>query len=267
MISKLTKNQKISFTKEFQEDCRTHTITATIRYDDQCGNGYNSFGMTGVVARGNYTDANKAHDKYWDLCGCLHDDIAEHFPELAKYIKWHFMNANGPTHYVANTLYHASDKDHWGKRAGEPYSYQESIVFGDNPINHKPSQNLVDWLFEMESFKDLATESIDHEKDFDTFGKKYSFMDFCKRWHECPFNSLDQAEQFLYALQNCQPSFVSKPTQVGKGKTPDLEAARSTANWPNATLAQLQDKQALEKRLPALIKRFQKALAELNLVY
>jgi len=104
MQSVVTKSQKISFTKQFQEYGETHTITATIRYDDQCGNGHNSFGMTGVVAKGIYKDANNAPDSKWQQCGCIHDDIARHFPDLEKYLKWHFMNSDGPTHYAAISL-------------------------------------------------------------------------------------------------------------------------------------------------------------------
>jgi len=267
METKLTKKQTIQFTKQFKENRYTHTITCTVRYDDRCGNGHNSFSITGVVVRGMYEDANKAPDSRWQQCGCIHEDIEKHFPELKKYIKWHFMNSNGPTHYIANTLYHISDRDCWGKREGEPYSYKPSIIFGDNPINHKPSQKLVDWLSEQETFENLATESIEHDKDSETFNKKYSFFGFCKEWHKCPFNSINEAENFLHALQNCDPLFVQIATQIGKGKKPELKAARSTAIWPNATLEQLQDKNALQKRLPALIKRFQKDLKELNLVY
>lgn len=269
MISKLTKSQTKQFTKKISQDGYACTITATIRYDDNCGNGHNSFAITGVVARGIYADANKAPDRKWQQCGCIHDDIKKHFPELEKFLKWHFMNSDGPWGYIANTLYHVSEKDCWGKLAGEPYQNELSIVFGDNPINHSPTQKLVNWLHDMgtNAFKYLATESIDHDKDSDTFSRKYSFRGFCKLWHECPFDSLAETEDFLHALQNCSPVFLSKPTRWGKGKPRDLPAARSSALWPNATVEQLSDKEALNKRLPALLKRFQKDLAELNLVY
>lgn len=40
--------------------------------------------------------------------GCIHDEIARYFPELAPFIKWHLTNADGlPMHYVANTVYFA----------------------------------------------------------------------------------------------------------------------------------------------------------------
>ena len=52
-------------------------------------------------------------------CGCQHDVVRQVFPELVKYLKWHLTSTDGPMHYIANTLYHASDKDCWGLRKDE----------------------------------------------------------------------------------------------------------------------------------------------------
>lgn len=80
-------------------------ITATVRYDDQCGNGHNTFSITGETTDGSG--------------GCIHDEIARCFPELAPYIKWHLCSSDGPMHYIANTVYHAGDRDYKGLRKGE----------------------------------------------------------------------------------------------------------------------------------------------------
>lgn len=38
--------------------------------------------------------------------GCLHDEIAKHFPELAKVIRWHLCTlSGGPMHYIENAVY------------------------------------------------------------------------------------------------------------------------------------------------------------------
>jgi len=88
-------------------------IVVEIRYDDRCGNGHNSFAITGEVRRlRNMTDAIIS-------CGCIHEDIKKHFPELTKYIKWHHMSSDGPMHYVANTVYHASNRDCYSLLEGE----------------------------------------------------------------------------------------------------------------------------------------------------
>lgn len=79
-------------------------LTVTIRHDDPYRNGHNSFAITGETE---------------DSFGCIHDEIAATFPELAHLIKWHLCSTDGPMHYVANTLWHVSDRDHYGLRKGE----------------------------------------------------------------------------------------------------------------------------------------------------
>jgi hypothetical protein len=101
----------------FAKDGEQYRITATIRYDDSCGNGHNSFAITAQIDI-------RGHDFWRDDCGGMcHDDIAKHFPELAPLLKWHLCSSDGPLHYVANTVYHAGDGDK-GKqrcdRAGKP---------------------------------------------------------------------------------------------------------------------------------------------------
>lgn len=112
MESKLTKNQKKAFGPRPIDGYGTDAmITATVRYDDECGNGRNSFAITAEVRRPRAIDIESG--------GCMHDEIARLFPELAKYIKWHLCDARGPMHYIANTLYFAWDRDHNGLRKDE----------------------------------------------------------------------------------------------------------------------------------------------------
>jgi hypothetical protein len=74
-------------------------ITATVRHDDRCGNGHNTFSVTAEVRIPGRRDIEAG--------GCMHKEIAKHFPELAPFIKWHLTSTDGPMHYTANTLYHA----------------------------------------------------------------------------------------------------------------------------------------------------------------
>ena len=46
----------------------------------------------------------------------------------------------------------------------------------------------------------------------------------------------------------------------GEPKTPDIEAARRTAIWPDATLEQLQSEKALTARLDSLLTEFREAV-------
>ena len=36
----------------------------------------------------------------------MHKEIVKAFPELAPFVKWHLMMADGPMYYTENTLYH-----------------------------------------------------------------------------------------------------------------------------------------------------------------
>lgn len=107
-VSVLTKSQVKTFTKENVtiDGVNYRKVAAKVRYDDQCSNGHNSFAITGSA----WEPRNfKANDP--DTCGCIHEIIAEAFPELAPFIKWHLVSSDGPMHYIANTTYHALQHD------------------------------------------------------------------------------------------------------------------------------------------------------------
>lgn len=87
------------------------SISVKLRFDDSCRNGHESFAITAEVRR--------LGQRGIEAGGCLHDDIAKVFPELAPLIKWHLTSTDGPIHYVANTCYNAGDRDYHGLRRGE----------------------------------------------------------------------------------------------------------------------------------------------------
>ena len=220
--SKLTKKQTKTMSKTYREDGNNYKIKVELRYDDQCGNGHNTFAIT--------ADIRENSREY--MCGCCHDEIAEHFPELEKYIKWHGTTSEGPLHYISNTLYHAGDKDCNGLKKGEFRSFTYKVM-----ANGKE-------LFQSRVF--------------------YSFRNWIHR-----DEAKAEAEEFL---ANIKPSLNPHIVQVGygepsEGQIPNLGYARSTAIWPDATLEQLNDKQALEDRLPELMIDFQQAMEELGFTY
>jgi len=52
--------------------------------------------------------------------GCVHETIAEAFPELAHLVRWHLVDDDGvPMHYVTNACFLAGDRDCFGYRKGE----------------------------------------------------------------------------------------------------------------------------------------------------
>lgn len=79
-------------------------MTVELRYDDQCKNGHNSFAITGSI---NTLERGKmSHGDSCIACGCIHDEIAKHFPFQKPLIQWHLFDDTGPMHYIANTLFH-----------------------------------------------------------------------------------------------------------------------------------------------------------------
>lgn len=57
---------------------------------------------------------------------------------------------------------------------------------------------------------------------------------------------------------------VSRPVGYAKAMEPNLEAARRSAVWPEASLEQLQDKDQLLARLPALLEEMKKDIEALG---
>lgn len=101
MKSVLTKNQKQTYTKKINYDGVKCTMIVTLRYDDECGNGHNTFSITGSIKENKITCYNS---KMW-LCGCIHGDIVQYFPEFKHLIKWHLCNSQEPLYYYQNTSY------------------------------------------------------------------------------------------------------------------------------------------------------------------
>ena len=86
-------------------------MKVSIRFDDECKNGHQTFAITAEVRIPGRSDIEAG--------GCMHEEISKVFPEFAPLIKWHLVSTDGPMHYVENTCYHASNRDHNGLLKGE----------------------------------------------------------------------------------------------------------------------------------------------------
>lgn len=128
--SKLTQSQILTETKEYFENGDKYKITVTVRYDDQCNNGHNDFAITGEINR-------KGKNNHWleDSCGCIHEEIAKHFPELIPFFKWHLVSSDEPMHYIANALYWAGYTKY--KDAKNEENLKSTIVYGALETDHK----------------------------------------------------------------------------------------------------------------------------------
>jgi hypothetical protein len=197
-------------------------IKATVRFDDQCGNGHNSFSITADVYIPGRRDIEAG--------GCMHDEIAKAFPELAPFIKWHLSSTDGPMHYVANTKYNASNRDHNGLLVGE----SRQIKNGKSGL---PCWELV---------------AVDPDGETIPTYELPKYMDA----QECPSSEF---------------SLVWRPwCRVGEGKARQLDAARDSAVWPEATDEELIApglEGRLLARLPALLEAFRADVESLGFVW
>ena len=178
-------------------------MTVNIRFDDNCRNGHNTFAITADVVT---AESKRMRDIA--AGGCLHEEIARVFPELAHLILWHLVSTDGPMHYIANTLYHA-------KQNGAEYA----------------------WVY--------CTGRID------------------------PLGIADEKEHLLGYLKAIEARKAEGQSgyrvewDQKTAKARNLDFARSTACWPEATADDLCAppdalKAALEARLPALLDAFRK---------
>lgn len=217
--SKLTRSQFKTFSKVSNDELTK--IIVKIRYDDQCSNGHNSFGITGRL----YERRRKTGRWQDSVCGCIHDEIIKFYPELSKYIKWHLTTSNGPMSYISNTTYHAGDRDCHGLLKGEAKQIK----------NGRTGQ--LCW-----ELVPIIGEELKRSVNADERPKARQVWEY-RPW-----------------------------CRIGEGKERELDAARKSAIWPEATDEQLKlPKEELTKllkeRLPGLMLEFKKAMEELGFVY
>ena len=212
--SQITRSQTQSFDKTTSKG---ELIRVNIRFDDQCGNGHNSFAITGEIygrQRIPYeTTAKNAQGKtvWMHSCGCVHDEIEKHFPLLAHLVKWHDFTSKGPRCYIENTIYHA-----------DQHAANKCWIYAADPVT-KPER--------------------------------------CAKY--C---STDEGKEILkaYSEKGIEARMKIDPKTEKKA---NIEAARNTAAWPDATLEQLQDKDALKERLPALMSDFRADIEKLGFTF
>lgn len=268
--SNLTRYRNVKkLEKEITYECKPAKIYVNIRYNDNCNNGHNSFAITGDI----YSSLTSKADRYFETGGCIHEQITKYFPELKKYIKWHLVSSDSPMYYLENTLYHAKDREDMTKEVGEPTRFKEVLRFKGYPFTFEEKEKgFFNWIKnKKDGFDDVKVLSVSHPKDSTIFSTNYTFTTFehekpspSGAWYDALFQSKTKAEEFLTALQMLEPEFIQIPTAWNEAKEPDLKGARSCAIWEDATLEQLQDKEQLLKRLPALMQEFKNDMLELG---
>ena len=238
---------------------------ATVRLDDRCSNAHDTCSITG---EGQYK--RDSMDLWQEGYGCIHEEIASVFPELAPFIKWHLTSTDGPAHYVADSTYHATNREN-GKLAGEVLSYENRLKFKDFPITFAAEQAFQEFLMSPRgACKPVAVSYVSRPGETYDFKPKYTFEGYDVKWHACPFDSLVKAEEFAEAVHTYGVEVVSVPDRISRGKERDLDAARSCAIWPEATDEELcSDNLAdlLRARHPALMAEFKADMISLGFTY
>lgn len=257
------KNQK----KKLTNIIGNRLYTLNIRYDDEYGNGYNIFAIdieVEVKERGQWV---------WDSSGRDISLFRKAFPKYAKYLKWHGMSPKGPSAYVANSMYHAGMKDHYGKLKGEPYIQEKVAYINDVPIpvpvNNYLARFLNHALNDKPESVDLTIKEVltmTKHRDLRSYYTTTSWPIEQSQSYQAPFSSLQEAQEWVNTLQTCTVRLTSRPVSFHLGKEPDLEAARRVAIWPEAELEDFTEEN-LKARLPGLIEAFRKDIEELGFTF
>lgn len=191
-------------------------MQVTVRFDDECKNGHETFSITADV----WTSASRRQN---DIAagGCLHDEIAKVFPELAPLIKWHLVSSDGPMHYIANTVHHAAEN-----------GPTRAWVYFKGPDATDPLQ--------------LGGDSV----------------------QERLLGYLNASEAHK---AEGQPGYTVKWDEK-TAKVRNLEYARSSACWSEATDAQLcapkeELTAALQARLPGLMAEFRAVVTDAGFIW
>ena len=268
MKSVLTKSQFKTFSKNINYEGTDCTMSVTLRYDDKCNNGHNTFTITGSIKGGKYG----RYGYEISMGGCIHDEIKKYFPEFKHLIKWHLCNSDAPMYYLENTLYLASDSASSKYKVGEPNQWEKVLTFNDSYITHKFSKAFIEFL-ENKKNKTFQIVEVEHKKDSDyNYKPKYTFKGFECQWHECPFDDKQTAEEYKKELTKKEWKIKTIVTGYQKGKSRDFEGARHSAIWEDATEEQLslpseELKKLLIARLPKLMANFKKDIEALGFVY
>lgn len=274
-VSILTKKQTKTFRKDYTEDGKPCVIIAEVRYDDECGNGHNSFGITGTLydsyrCPGESTVQSSGKTLYCCGGGCIHDEIAKHFPHLKPFIKWHLTSSDGPMHYIANTVYLAGTADCSGHNPGDPEIEKRLVVEGiPDGVDIRISKDEFDY-FQSHKEEAIDIHTVEHKKDTYDFGPKYTF--FADEWYKCGFDSLPEAQGCLELFRAGKVSYQDVIVGYYKGKDRELDSARSSAVWPEATDEELsctceELTAKLQARLPALLEEFKAAVESLGFTF
>lgn len=214
-------------------------VIPKVRWDDECGNRRNSFhmGCNSYSSKPISGEGTIEHDgkTWWYDGGVDNKTLIKLYPEAAHLLKYNCMFSDGPSGYLGNTTYHSGERDCWGLLKGEKQQLRNGRT------------GKLCWELVRNYPEGFSKESYGH-------------------------NDYGQEADSVEDLPP-PPVFSWGPwCRTGQGKARELDAARSSACWPEATDEQLcLPKEELAKllieRLPALMQQFYKDITDFGFTY
>lgn len=197
----LTKHQEKTFTVENKLGYKL--IKAVVRYDDRCGNGHNTFSVTGEA----YESQREIIKNDPTTCGCIHEIIEKAFPQLVPFIKWHLVSSDGPMHYIENTMYHAKEN-----QANKAWFY---LVDTENKINKCLVYTGID-SNESKKLKQTYGDKIVVKVDEKTAKQaNLKAARYCAVWPDATLEQLQNKDLLLARLPDLMLEFKSDVESLG----------------------------------------------------
>ena len=114
-----------------------YAVRPSVKYY-RCGaNKHPHFSVTGTI----YRRRNAASAWRDEGGGCVHSEIAMAYPELAPFIKWHLVAADGPMHYAANGAYRVFKSEFYEHEDPDPKAldhFKSTVIWGAAPSFDHP---------------------------------------------------------------------------------------------------------------------------------
>lgn len=265
------------------------TLIVEVKFDDECGNGHNTLSVTGTLYDNTVRRWGPTNDESVICFGCIHDIIRD--PRFGvdqavlDAIPYHLMSTDGPMHYLANVMFHASDRDCWGHRNGEPSKFSEAFFVANSPVAYRVSWQAAKKIKEViNSNKECYVSKVSHKNrpgETYEFAPKYTVLIGDERdpeWYECPWDTCEEASEWMDACLAGAVRIERIATGWSVGKPRDLKSARSAAiaDVPEGHPLYLSDAQLtddanlegiLEARIPLLQSGLKSAVLGLGLLY
>lgn len=213
---------------------KTHTAVLTLRYDDSCGNGYATFGCSY-----NLYASQHVSSRTWVSGGCNEELIAKVFRQVVPLLGWHGFS---DTHsaIAENVAYMCSDRDCWGRRAGEPSRWSACLEVENVPFPILVEKRISAFKragivfpedFGYATVPTTEIKPLLHTKrsvDAYDFSPKYTLAsDPTTQWADGMFDTELRLQQFLDMLKTCKVRLTRTPADYSKSKARELDAAKS----------------------------------------